>query len=381
MELEIATFEEAKGWTCLPDPHLDSERTLVLAFGDARSPGVSSAVRDLAAAFPSSHLLGCSTAGEILGDTVSDGSLCVAVVRFHSTQLMAATAEVRSREDSFDAGRSLAEQLATPDLRGVLVLSDGLNINGSALVSGLNSLLPPTVVVSGGLAGDGDRFGATWVLSGDRIRAGVVAAVGFYGPHVLLGHGSRGGWDIFGPERTVTRADGAVLYELDGRPALALYKEYLGERARELPASALLFPLAIKSATDAQKQIVRTILAVDEQEQSLVFAGDIPEGACAQLMRANFDRLIDGASTAGADARSLAVFDSPTLSLAISCVGRRLILGGRTEEELEAALESQPAGTKQVGFYSYGEISPFATGHCDLHNQTMTITTIGELAA
>ena len=75
-----------------------------------------------------------------------------------------------------------------------------------------------------------------------------MVAVGLYGEHVKLGHGSKGGWDTFGPERIVTKSDGNVLYELDDKPALALYKEYLGDRAAGLPGSALLFPLALRAS-------------------------------------------------------------------------------------------------------------------------------------
>jgi hypothetical protein len=201
--------------------------------------------------------------------------------------------------------------------------------------------------------------------------------VGFYGDHVHLGHGSKGGWDIFGPERRVTKSSGNILYELDGRPALQLYKEYLGERAAGLPATGLLFPLSLRVTKSENKSLVRTILAVDEAHQSMTFAGDIPEGYLAQLMRANFDRLVQGASEA-AQSTSRNNGSAAVLAVAISCVGRRLVLGERTEEETEAALEVLPRGTAQVGFYSYGEISPYASGLCDLHNQTMTLTTISE---
>jgi hypothetical protein len=108
----------------------------------------------------------------------------------------------------------------------------------------------------------------------------------------------------------------------------------------------------------------------------------VPEGSLAQLMRANFERLIEGASTAARHTLGSAgtvMGSGETLSIAISCVGRRLILGERTEEELEAALTGLSRGTKQIGFYSYGEISPFESGGSDLHNQTMTLTTITEL--
>lgn len=191
-------------------------------------------------------------------------------------------------------------------------------------------------------------------------------------------HGSQGGWDSFGLERKVTASQGNVLLELDGQPALELYKTYLGERAAELPSSALLFPLALRDSMNSSKSVVRTVLSVDEAAQSMTFAGDIPTGQYVRLMRANFDRLVLGARSAGHAAMGDHV--GPTLSIAISCVGRRLVLGARTEEETEAALDALPPGTTQIGFYSYGELSPHATGRCDLHNQTMTLTVLSEAA-
>jgi len=251
-------------------------------------------------------------------------------------------------------------------------------VNGTELVRGLSSVLPSSVVVTGGLAGDGDRFVRTWVIVDGMPRSGFASAVGFYGEQIRIGHGSKGGWDIFGPERIVTRSKGNELYELDGRPALELYKEYLGERASGLPATGLLFPLALRSDPSRSEQIVRTILAVDEDQQSMTFAGDIPQGSRAQLMKANFDRLVEGAFAAALMTKDGDGRSEPKLAIAISCVGRRLVLGERAEEEVEATLEALPKGTQQIGFYSYGEISPVANGRCDLHNQTMTLTVISE---
>jgi hypothetical protein len=283
---------------------------------------------------------------------------------------------------SFEAGCALGRQLADPDLRGVIVISDGLGVNGSALAQGLNSVLGDRVVVTGGLAGDGDRFARTWVLVEGRPTSGHATAIGLYGQHVRIGHGSKGGWDVFGPERRVTRSDGNVLFELDDKPALQLYKEYLGELAAELPASALLFPLAVRATNgsdpEGSERVVRTVLGIDEAANAMVFAGDIPEGALAQLMHANFDRLVQGASDAALMTRDSTTDAGDVLCIAISCVGRRLVLRQRTEEETEAALEILPQKTQQIGFYSYGELSPYAGGSCALHNQTMTLTTLVE---
>jgi hypothetical protein len=205
-----------------------------------------------------------------------------------------------------------------------------------------------------------------------------VTAVGLRGDDVVVGSGSFGGWDPFGPERLVTRSKGNILYELDGQPALALYKEYLGDRAGGLPATALLFPLAIRATSEGPHRTVRTILAVDETDQSMTFAGDVPEDWRAQLMHANKDRLVEGAMRAAS--MSVVSTSGPCLAVAISCVGRRLVLGDRVEDEVEATLDALGSGgdAKLVGFYSYGEIAPHELGACDLHNQTMTITTIAE---
>lgn len=380
MELHTLGYDRKKGWTIKNRPRIDSCRTLVVVFGSSRLLDSPEPINELLGEYRESVVVGCSTAGEILGTQIHDESVSAAIIRFDHTDLRIASASAQSVDDSFKAGQEIARQLNDSTLTGILVLSDGLNVNGSELVRGLNSRVPSSVVVTGGLAGDGDRFRRTWVLQDRRPQPGFVTAVGFYGDRVRIGHGSKGGWDRFGPERRVTKSKGNVLFELDGRPALQLYKEYLGDRAAGLPATGLLFPLALRADQADSKSLVRTILAVNEGEQSLTFAGDIPDGSFAQLMKANFDRLVQGASEAATTTKLSADGDSCTLAIAISCVGRRLVLGERTEEETEATLEVFPKGTQQIGFYSYGEISPYATGTCDLHNQTMTLTTLSEAA-
>lgn len=388
MRIETYHHDTAQGWSQPFDTSLDGPRTLVLVFGDSALLDDATPLDALTAAYPHSLVMGCSTAGEILDTRINDQSLAVAVTRFERTDLRMASAILADMTDgdgvSEQAGAQLAAQLAGDGLRAVFVLSDGLAVNGSELVRGINAGLSEDVVVTGGLAGDGARFNRTWVISGNRPLPGHVTALGLYGDHIRVGHGSKGGWDIFGPERKVTRSRANVLYELDGRPALDLYKEYLGELADGLPATGLRFPLALRENRDAEKQLVRTILAIDDDAKSMTFAGDIPEGWMAQLMRANFDQLVEGAENAalmtanrGDDTPPAG---EPMLAVAISCVGRRMVLGEESEEEVEATQSIFPPGTRQIGFYSYGELSPYATGSCDLHNQTMTLTTFHEIA-
>jgi hypothetical protein len=384
-QLTFTTAENMRGWSAPLPRYLDSDATMVLAFGHTDLAGAESPLGELARAFPRSILLGCSSAGDVAGGRIVDGGLSVVVARFDRSQLTATTTEVGGVDDSFDAGRRLADAIPTDGLRAVFVLSKGVAVNGAALVDGITSLLPTDVPISGGLAGDGDRFERTWVAGTTGASERTVAAVGFYGESLRIGHGCESGWQAFGPERVVTHADGNVLYELDGKPALSLYTEYLGDLAAQLPGSALLFPLSIRPA-DGGPTVVRTILGIDEAAQSMTFAGEMPVGSVARLMRTNIDRLAISAENAARDAlgdiavdTALETLAEPVLALSVSCVGRRLVMGERAEEELEAVMLGLPEGSVVAGFYSYGEISP-QLGFCAgaLHNQTMTVTMIAE---
>ena len=367
----------AGGWRETPPPGAaDADLVLIFGPGDALRDGAL--LRAVQAAWPRALLAGCSTAGGILGNHILDATAAVTAVRLEASQVRGARVDLAVQADSREAGRRLAHDLAGPGLAHVFVLSDGLRVNGSELVAGLSEALPAGVAVTGGLSADGTRFQHTLVLDGATAREGVVAAVGFYGDRLRVGCGSLGGWDPFGPDRLITRSIGNVLYELDGQPALELYRRYLGDYARNLPASGLLFPLLLRPDEDAAG-VVRTILSIDAAAGSLTFAGDMPQGALARLMKASSDRLIDGALGAARLAQGGMGGSPAELALLISCVGRRLVLKQRAEEEVEAVGQALGAAAVRTGFYSYGEICPLGPGAPGgLHNQTMTITTLRE---
>ena len=377
MKLEQRQWTPATGWTP-SGTQLKDTAQLVLAFGGTAILSDRERLRELRACYPKAHLFGCSTAGEICGTRVTDDSVVMTAVRFEATNLALAHVDVAECASSREAGERLAKALDPKGLAHVVVLSDGQHVNGSELVLGLMAHLPRGVVVTGGLAGDGARFERTVVCVDDVAKEGQVGVLGLYGTRLKVGYGSLGGWDSFGPERLITRSKGNVLYELDEQPALDLYKRYLGEHARGLPATGLLFPLSVRNP-EGEREVVRTILSVDEQAQSLTFAGDVPHGAYARLMKANFDRLVDGAHGAAKTSYEALGSQSPELAILISCVGRKLVLKQRTEEELEAVRSVLGEGATLTGFYSYGEICPAApNADCELHNQTMTITTFSE---
>jgi hypothetical protein len=376
MQVKHLQYTSEGAWS-EPLPAMDGPSTLVLIFGDSESVSNPAPFDQLRRALPRAQILGCSTSGQILNESIHDGGLVVSILKFERTRIRVARATAKTAEQSHEAGRCLAMALQGPDLKGVFVLSDGTSINGTLLSLGLRTSLGSHIPATGGLAGDGARFQKTWVCCNGGPERGVVAAVGFYGEAVEFMHGCKGGWDPFGPERLVTRSTGNKLFELDGKPALAIYEEYLGERAAELPASALLFPLALRRPDEAHT-VVRTVLAVSREENSMTFAGDIPAGSIVQLMKGNFDRIIDAASHAAGMMPLHNAGTDPGVCLSISCVGRRLILRHRAEEELEEVRALLPEGLSQIGFYSYGELSPLMGSNCELHNQTMTLTVITE---
>jgi hypothetical protein len=378
MRVEQTRWSPGEGWQPAAPGRLGSSAQLALVFGSRAALQANGVLSEVRGAYPHAQVTGCSTAGEICGEQVFDDSIVVTAVDFQRTPIAVASVALTDGE-SEETGARLAAQLARKDLRHVLVLSDGIHVNGSELVRGLTRVLPEEVTVTGGLSADGAKFEQTVVIVNGVPQDRAVLAIGLYGDSIRVGYGSVGGWDPFGPERVVTRARGNVLYELDGQSALGLYRRYLGEHASELPASGLLFPLSVRPDRDSPG-VVRTILSVSDADDTMTFAGDIAEGSRAQLMRANFDRLIEGAAGAAQISADAISEGAPELALLISCVGRKMVLKQRVEEEVEGVRDIVGPGTTLAGFYSYGEISPFTpSAKCELHNQTMTITTLSEV--
>jgi hypothetical protein len=383
MQPQQITWNPQAGWT--PIAAEPEKVSVVFYFGAREMLACGARYRELREMFPAAHILGCSTGGQINNDDVSDEEIVAAAISFHSTELRLVHQDITDAQQSRRCGEAIGRALSADDLAGVFLLSDGLNVNGSELVNGLVAAIGPGIPLTGGLAGDGANFAET-LVGGDCIpRARMVVGVGFYGSAIKIGHGSAGGWDLFGPRRQVTRSAGNVLFELDGEPALDLYERYLGpEDSKGLPGSALLFPIEVHDPEQPDSSVVRTVLVVDHESRSMTFAGDVPQGWTAQLMRGNFDRLAEGAADAARQARiglNAAKADRQ-FSILVSCIGRRLLMGQRTSDETEAAGAELGTDTLRLGFYSYGEISPHAkSGICELHNQTMTVTSFAEVEA
>ncbi len=378
MKIEQKRWSPEKGWQGESAAGMAGLAQLVFVFRGRQALETRGNFDQIRKFYPRAHIVGCSSSGEISGSEVTDGCLAVTAAVFERTRVEVAGVKIEGPDRSREAGERLAGLLSPAGLKHVMIFSDGLLVNGSELVQGLTGRLPASAGITGGLAGDGTLFQRTLVCCGDAPEPGKIAAVGFYGPGIKIGYGSMGGWVPFGPERTVTRSKGNVLFELDGAPAVELYKKYLGEEANDLSANRFYFPLSVR-LSEGEDGVVRTILAVNEQDNSLTFAGDVPQGVRARLMKAKFEMLVDGSAQAAHTASRAMGSPAPELAILFSCVGRKIVLKQRVEEEVECVRNVFGQRPVLTGFYSYGEIGPFdRSGQCRLHNQTMTITAISE---
>lgn len=366
-------------WSEPFDSAMDSESTMILVFFESTLV-IDKHLKTIREAFPKSKILGSSTSGEIQNGEINDNSIVCTVIKFAHTRLKLISSPVNF-ETSAEVGRSISNSLASPELKNILLLTEGLDIDGSDLVKEMHQALSEkncNVPISGGLAGDGDRFVNTFVVFGTEVKTHHAVALGFYGDHIQVFAGTGTGWDPFGPARVVTKASKNTVFEIDGIPALKLYREYLKEDAQNLPVSGVLFPLGVSWGKN--ENIVRSVARIDEANQGLIFASRIPENTKVQLMHSNVMKLIDAAKNALDNCHLDFTNGDPTFALIVSCIGRRMIMGQKTEDEIEIIRDRLPLHTEISGFYSYGEFAPTASKQNDLHNQTMTLIVFQERA-
>lgn len=364
-------------WSEPFDPTLDSDNTMVLVFFESTLV-IDDHLKKIKKTFSNSKILGSSTSGEIQNGQINDNSIVCMVIKFDQTRLKLASVPV-SFKTSLEAGRNLADALSAPDLKNIFLLTDGLNIDGSEFIKELDQTLKKkniTVPIAGGMAGDGYRFINTFVINDTSIKTHQAVALGLYGEKVQIFSGTGTGWTPFGPRRVVTKAYRNTVFEIDNIPALTLYKEYLKEDAKNLPVSGILFPLGI--SWEENESIVRSVARIDEANNALIFASKIPENTQVQLMHSNVIKLTEAASQALDNCTLDFTDNKATAALIVSCIGRRMIMGQKTEDEIDIVKSLLPSHTEICGFYSYGEFSPTASKKNELHNQTMTLIVFQE---
>ncbi len=381
MWIEQTRWDAARGWQVGIKRHA-GPADLVLYFGNRDALRGGERYAELRAAYPGASIVGCSATRSIDGSAGDEDGIAGVALGFDRTPIRVARGEVAHPRESRAAGESIGKAVVARDLAGVFVIADGLRVDGSDFVAGLSSIIGSGPLIFGGMASDPRDYRESLVGADCAPCSGMVAAVGFYGDAIRFRHGQASGWDPFGPRRRITRSSGNVLYDLDGKPASELYQRYLGSEIEQSAAwGGVVFPLMISPPEHPEHVLVRAPLAVDGGPASITFAGHVPEGWIARLMRGNSDRLIIGAGDAARQARADVppLADDDCLALIVSCAGRHQAMGQRTDEELEVAADELGGRTTCLGFYSYGEIAPIAQfAGAQLHNQTMIIASLTE---
>jgi hypothetical protein len=383
MLVEELHWSEKTGWRSRRGS-VGGRADLVLYFGALAALSDGRRFAELHTAYPDAHIVGGSASATVMCKTLYKQDVVAVAVRFDDTRIAVVQQTQIDYENSRSCGEMLGRGLAASDLAAVFVIADGLRVNGSMLTAGLKDALGDACPISGGMASDSCRYEQALAGADMPPAAGVAIAIGFYGPRLRVSHGSRCGWDAFGPRRRITRSHGNTLLELDGKPAFELYQRYFGDELADGLSAGVLFPLLLSHPDRPGRAFVRAALGLDQSREAMKLAGNVPEGWMARLMRGSLDRLALAAAQAARDATDGLRGDvtGDRLALIVSCTGRMMLMGQRTIEEVDYAFQEIDASCRCLGFYSYGEIAPtVAPEHAELHNQTMTVTGLAEMAA
>jgi hypothetical protein len=378
MRINQASKLKNQDWNYLQEK-TTLKNPLVLVFASRFLLEDEEVLKDIRKEFPYEHIVFGSTAGEILSCNVYDNSISVTAIEFEKSSFVVERENILSyNKNAKTLGERLSDKIPKENLKHLFVLSEGSFVNGSSLIKGLEADIDAEVSITGGVCGDDTRFEKTVASYKENPKVGEVILIGFYGETLEITYSSYGGWIPFGPERIITKSDANVLYEIDGQPAFDLYKNYLGDKAAgKLPQATLLYPLNV-TPEGKKEPVVRTILNINNEDQSMILAGDVPINSRVQLMMASVDGIGEGAKTAAEYAMKNRE-NNPELAILVSCIGRKFVMNQRVEEEIEHVQETIGERIPMTGFYSYGEMAPFnGSRSCELHNQTMTLTLMSE---
>ncbi|MBM3272405.1 hypothetical protein FJY94_03985 [Candidatus Kaiserbacteria bacterium] len=336
-------------------------------------------------------LVGASTAGEITTvGPLKKHSVAVMLITSDSIRFSAA-ADTTVGTDARAAGKTVADkvkQLAGDDFRALLMFPDVLVGNGADIVRGILDSLGDHFPVMGGAAGDDFKFSKTFQYLNDQVLSGAVVGLGLSGTF-RLGVGVKHGWIPIGSPSRVTKSQGSILHELDGKPAIKLYEDYFGEEeARHLKEEtlaklAIAYPLGMRIA-GSEEMLLRDPLSVDAHG-SITCAAEIPEGAEVQLMIGSRESAVAVAREAAQYALNQLEGAQPKAVIIFNCIARNKLFGERAGDEIAAIQEVLGPSVPLLGFYTYGEQAPLGgevrnLERCNpaFHNETVVICVLGD---
>ena len=338
-------------------------------------------------------LVGGTTAGEIDSSGFSSQSVTIMAMSSDNLDFVTGIGQDMSKDEkacSKSLTKDLASKTELSKASSLLIFPNGMGGDGIKMIEGLQEELGQDFEIVGGYLGDDERFEQTYQYYNGKVYKDAI-------PGVLLcnkqngyktGIGVRSGFEPIGNRFYCSAAEGNVVKQFDGESALDLYKEFLGEeRAQRLPGIALEYPFGLidekVSIGDKEYFQLRCGLAVDHDKGTISLAASIPEGSAITLTTASRNDIIKGAEQAAQQALESLEGAKPKAIMMFSCVGRKLVLGRRTQEEIDAVKNVLGKDVPIIGFYTYGEIGPIDKLKNDLkatkfHNETVVLWALGE---
>jgi len=362
---------------------------VLLVFGSTRFDhrrlleGVTSVAGD-------TPLVGGTTAGEISSAEFSTRSVVVMALSSDTLSFTTGIGKDMSRDEAA-CGVALVEdirrQTSLDDALSLLVLPNGMGGDGVKVIEGLHSALGPNIEIVGGYLGDDERFESTFQYHDGKVYKDAIPGLLFSGQGFRTGVGVRSGFASIGNRFYCTQAKGNVVGQFDEERALDVYKEFLGEElSKKLPGVCLEYPFGLidekVSIRGKEYFQLRCGLSVDHERGTISLAASIPEGSPITLTTASRGDIINGARLAAEQAQESLAGAKPQAVLMFSCVGRKLVLGRRTQEEVSAVRSVLGEDVPLLGFYTYGEIGPIDKMQGELaatrfHNETVVVWALG----
>ncbi|TLU52469.1 MAG: hypothetical protein FDX12_01710 [Chlorobium sp.] len=337
-------------------------------------------------------MVGGTTAGEISTNGFSTGS--VVIMAFSNDELDFITGighdmSIDEAACSMEMANDILNNIEFDPDASLLVFPNGMGGDGLKVLDGLQSVLGKDFEITGGYLGDDERFESTYqYYNGSVFKDAIVGVMMVKKKGFKTGIGVRSGFTSIGNSFICTASDGNVVKEFEHSNALELYKDFLGEeRSSRLPAVCLEYPFGIidRNPSDNTQSLfqLRCGLSVDHKHGTISLAASIPEGSEVTLTTASRGDIINGAREAAEQAKKSLAGATPLAIIMFSCVGRKLVLGRRIQEEVDAVRECIGMDVPLIGFYTYGEIGPIDKDTKELssvkfHNETVVLWVLGK---
>jgi hypothetical protein len=331
-------------------------------------------------------LIGCSDAGQITNDGPSQGGIAVMAIKSDSMKFTPGTGG-QIANGAREAGAALAKDISGKigePMKILIMLSDVLKGNGADIVRGAQDVLGQDFLIIGGAAGDDFKFKETSVYYYNQVFPSSIVGAGLSG-NFSFGIGVRHGWTPVGLPKKVTKSNGAVVEEIDGKPAVYLYEEYFGKKAEELRSEplailAITYPLGI-SIEGSDELLIRDPITVDDKG-AITCAAEIPQGSDVRLMIGNKDNAIAAAKDAAQKALDQLKGARPKAVIIFNCIARSKLFGRDAGEEIRAIQSILGVDVPLIGFYTYGEQAPvggnISRPFSCFHNETAVILLLGD---